>query len=91
MHTPGTLNGGKALDSDAGLTLRTFRGLRTVRHGGAWAGYRAELLRFPRQQMTMVLLVARTLGFKVLLDAGAIEEWSRKDYPVDNPAIKQEQ
>jgi thiosulfate/3-mercaptopyruvate sulfurtransferase len=43
------------------------------------------------QQATMVLLAARTLGFKVLLYDGAFEEWSRKDYPVDNPAAKKEQ
>ena len=40
------------------------------------------------QQATAVLLAARTLGFKVLLYDGSFEEWSRKDYPVDNPAAK---
>lgn len=40
------------------------------------------------QQATTVLLAARTLGYKVLLYDGSFEEWSRKDYPVDNPAIK---
>jgi thiosulfate/3-mercaptopyruvate sulfurtransferase len=43
------------------------------------------------QQATMVLLAARTLGFKVLLYDGAFEEWSRTDYPVDNPAARKEQ
>jgi thiosulfate/3-mercaptopyruvate sulfurtransferase len=40
------------------------------------------------QQATAVLLAARTIGFKVLLYDGSFEEWSRKDYPVDNPAAK---
>jgi thiosulfate/3-mercaptopyruvate sulfurtransferase len=40
------------------------------------------------QQATQVILAARTLGFKVLLYDGSFEEWSRKDYPVDNPAAK---
>ena len=40
------------------------------------------------QQATAVLLAARTIGFKVLLYDGSFEEWSRKEYPVDNPAIK---
>lgn len=38
------------------------------------------------QQATQVILAARTLGFKVLLYDGSFEEWSRKDYPVENPA-----
>lgn len=42
------------------------------------------------QQATTVLLAARTLGFKVLLYDGSFEEWSRKNYPVDNPAMKKE-
>ena len=40
------------------------------------------------QQATAVLLAARTLGFKVLLYDGSFEDWSRKDYPVDNPGVE---
>jgi thiosulfate/3-mercaptopyruvate sulfurtransferase len=40
------------------------------------------------QQATQVILAARTLGFKVLLYDGSFEEWSRKGYPVENPAGK---
>ena len=40
------------------------------------------------QQATQVILAARTLGLKVLLYDGSFEEWSRKDYPVENPARK---
>ena len=38
------------------------------------------------QQATQVILAARSLGFTVLLYDGSFEEWSRKDYPVENPA-----
>lgn len=39
------------------------------------------------QQVTAVLFVARTLGHKVLLYDGAMQDWSRHaDYPVVNPA-----
>jgi thiosulfate/3-mercaptopyruvate sulfurtransferase len=39
------------------------------------------------QQVTAVLFVARTLGHKVLLYDGAMQDWSRHpDYPVENPA-----
>jgi thiosulfate/3-mercaptopyruvate sulfurtransferase len=41
------------------------------------------------QQMTAVLFVARTLGHKVLLYDGSMQDWSRhKDYPMENPAAK---
>jgi thiosulfate/3-mercaptopyruvate sulfurtransferase len=40
------------------------------------------------QQATQVILAARTLGLRVLLYDGSFEEWSRKDYPVENPARK---
>ena len=40
------------------------------------------------QQATQAILAARTLGFKVLLYDGSFEEWSRKAYPVENPARK---
>lgn len=39
------------------------------------------------QQVTAVLFAARTLGHKVLLYDGAMQDWSRHaDYPVENPA-----
>ncbi len=31
-------------------------GLPTVRHGGSWAGYRAELLRFPAEKTSVMVL-----------------------------------
>ena len=39
------------------------------------------------QQVTAVLFVARTLGHKVLLYDGAMQDWSRHaEYPFENPA-----
>ena len=40
-------------------------------------------------QATAMLLAARSLGHPVLLYDGSFEDWSRhSDYPVDNPAKK---
>ncbi len=39
-------------------------------------------------QATAMLFAARTLGYKVLLYDGSFEDWSRRDYPVDNPAAQ---
>jgi CubicO group peptidase (beta-lactamase class C family) len=55
-QTVGTLNNGKKLDYAAGLMIGTYRGLATVRHGGSWAGYRAELLRFPQERTSIACL-----------------------------------
>src|SRR4029077_179856 len=52
----GKLNSGKVLDYAKGLFIRDYRGLHTVSHGGAWGGYRAELLRFPEQHFSVACL-----------------------------------
>jgi CubicO group peptidase (beta-lactamase class C family) len=56
MVKPGTLNDGKVLDYASGLFVDHYRGLPTVAHGGAWAGYRAELLRFPSEHLSVACL-----------------------------------
>jgi CubicO group peptidase (beta-lactamase class C family) len=56
MQTPGKLQSGKSITYGLGLMMRDFRGLKTVSHGGSWAGYRAELLRFPEEQLSVACL-----------------------------------
>jgi CubicO group peptidase (beta-lactamase class C family) len=56
MQVVGTLNNGKQHGYAAGLMISTYRGQPTVRHDGAWAGYRAELLRFPKQHTSVAVL-----------------------------------
>jgi CubicO group peptidase (beta-lactamase class C family) len=43
----------------SGLFIAKYRGQPTVSHGGAWAGYRAELLRFPDQRTSFAVLCNR--------------------------------
>jgi CubicO group peptidase (beta-lactamase class C family) len=52
----GKLNSGKELDYAFGLVHGTYRGLSTVDHAGADAGYRADLLRFPEQHTSVACL-----------------------------------
>lgn len=52
----GKLNSGKELDYASGLQHGTYRGLATVGHGGADAGYRAGLTRFPAQHFAVACL-----------------------------------
>ncbi len=49
MLLPGKLNSGKDQDYASGLALGKYRGLRVVGHGGADAGYRSGIERFPDQ------------------------------------------
>jgi hypothetical protein len=56
MSSPGTLNDGEVLDYAFALELGQYQGLRTVSHSGAWAGYRSELLRFPEQRFSVIIL-----------------------------------
>ncbi len=56
LQTPGNLTSGRALTYALGLAVGEHRGQRTVSHGGAWGGYRAELLRFPEQRFSVATL-----------------------------------
>jgi CubicO group peptidase (beta-lactamase class C family) len=56
MHVEGKLNNGEGTGYAFGLQLGKYRGLRTVGHGGADAGYRADLLRFPEQHFSVIIL-----------------------------------
>jgi CubicO group peptidase (beta-lactamase class C family) len=56
MHVQARLTSGRTLDYASGLVVGQYRGLRTVRHGGSWAGYRAEMLRFPEQRTSVAVL-----------------------------------
>jgi CubicO group peptidase (beta-lactamase class C family) len=56
MQERGKLNNGKVLDYAKGLFVQEYRGLHTVSHAGAWGGYRAQLLRFPKQHFSVACL-----------------------------------
>jgi len=56
IHQRGKLNNGEDQDYAFGLSHGTYRGLPTVGHGGADAGYRANFVRFPEQGYGFVAL-----------------------------------
>ena len=39
-----------------GLVVRSYRGARTVSHGGLWPGYRTEFLRVPEHGVTVIAI-----------------------------------
>ena len=54
--TRGRLTNGDTLPYASGLFIGKYRGLPTVSHGGAFMGYRTELLRFPEQRFSVICL-----------------------------------
>jgi CubicO group peptidase (beta-lactamase class C family) len=56
LQERGKLNDGKQIDYAAGLVITQYRGLNIVDHGGADAGYRSDLIRFPDQHFSVACL-----------------------------------
>jgi CubicO group peptidase (beta-lactamase class C family) len=61
MHRQGVLNNGRTIPYASGLVVGEYRGVAEVSHGGATAGYRAYLARYP-DQATAVALLCNTAG-----------------------------
>ncbi len=55
LKTRGRLNDGTELNYALGLTMNDYRGLRRVSHGGAFVGFRADAIRFPDQQLSVIV------------------------------------
>lgn len=58
LESTGTVNGAPHMYA-RGLMVDSIRGVRRVRHGGSWAGFRAELVRLPERQLGVAVLCNR--------------------------------
>jgi CubicO group peptidase (beta-lactamase class C family) len=56
MQEQAVLTDGTKIDYALGLSIDQFRGLRTISHGGADAGYRSYVVWFPDQRTGIVVL-----------------------------------
>jgi CubicO group peptidase (beta-lactamase class C family) len=56
LVTPGKLSSGEPIDYALALRVDRDNGLARVRHGGSWAGFKAEFLRYPERRVTVVTL-----------------------------------
>lgn len=56
LQTRAHLADGTPLAYGLGLFLDEYHGVRRVQHGGAWAGYRAMLMRFPDRHLSVITL-----------------------------------
>lgn len=89
LQTQGTLNNGQKIDYAFGLIISNYRGLRTVSHSGAWAGFRASLIRFPDENFSIICLAnlstfnPSALSYKIadIYLADKFKEEAKKEKP----------
>ena len=89
MNTQGVLNDGTTIAYALGQTIGTHRGLPMISHGGADAGYRTFLARFPEQGVA-VIVFSNDGGFNSsqhamrvadIVLAGHLEEETEREEP----------
>ena len=56
LLAPNHLNDGSEQEFASGLIKSEYRGLPTVLHGGSWPGFGSQLVRFPQQRITVMVL-----------------------------------
>ena len=56
MQTKGKLTNGKEIDYAGGVVMGRYRGADIVEHGGADAGFRSAIVRFPKEHLSVVVL-----------------------------------
>ncbi|MGD2295927.1 MAG: serine hydrolase domain-containing protein [Candidatus Aminicenantes bacterium] len=56
MHSQGVLNNGERISYAFGLVIGEYKGLRTVSHSGADAGFRSHVIRFPEEDFAVIVL-----------------------------------
>ncbi|MEO8450578.1 MAG: serine hydrolase domain-containing protein [Gemmatimonadota bacterium] len=59
LTTRGILANGDTINYAGALVVDEYKGLRTVEHSGTFMGYRNDLLRFPDQRFSVILLCNR--------------------------------
>jgi CubicO group peptidase (beta-lactamase class C family) len=59
MTAPLVLNNGSKEDYAKGIGNGEYKGLKTLAHGGAFVGYRAQMIRFPNQKTSFIVLANR--------------------------------
>ncbi len=94
LQARGVLGSGESIDYALGLSHGWYRGVRTVGHGGADAGYRSNFVRFPDQKFSVAVLCnypSSAPGRKAqeiadIYLASALAKNTDKDEPTPSPA-----
>jgi len=59
MTRTGKLNSDEAIEYASGLFVGEYNGLKMISHGGAFVGFRADVVRFPDQEVTIAVFANR--------------------------------
>ena len=68
MATQGTLNNGETISYALGQEIKSHRGQKAIFHGGGQGAYRAYLLRFPEQDLSVTLLSNSSYSTSFIVD-----------------------
>lgn len=56
MLTKGILSNGESIDYALGLFHGSYKNHKTIAHGGAWGGFRANYLQFPEEDLAIAIM-----------------------------------
>ena len=56
MLTQGVLSNGDSIDYALGLSHGVYKNHKTIGHGGAWGGFRANYLQFPQEDLAIAIM-----------------------------------
>lgn len=60
MTTPLILINGDTLQYAKGIEWGNYKGLKTLSHGGAFVGFRTQMIKFPAQELSIIILANRS-------------------------------
>lgn len=81
MHIQGTLNDGFKIRYAFGLNIGKYRGLKTVEHSGSDAGFRSNILRFPDQKFSVIILSNLASVIPAQLGKKLADIWLENQFP----------
>jgi CubicO group peptidase (beta-lactamase class C family) len=79
LTTPGTLDDGTPLPYAFGLEVSTHRNATVFNHAGADPGYKAEMVRFPEKELTVIVLSNAGNVYNLTAKLLKIGEWVQPD------------
>lgn len=87
MQATGELNNKTPQTYAAGLVVSNYKGYKTVGHSGADAGYRSNMIRFPDEHFSVVIL-ANLAGINPSLLSYKVADLFLKDKGIPKPTFK---
>ncbi len=90
MTKQAILNDGKEISYAAGLGIDTYKGLKTVSHGGAFVGFRAELMRFPDQKTSIAIFANRADANPTRMAYQVADILLKDQFKEENTEVKKE-